>query len=127
MDITPLIPEHNQIIQSYGPGSFKVNGISYTHSIIVTPDRTMKWEVPANFKDLDETHLEDMFEKLAGASIDVLLLGTGETGEFLPPHLLKSIREHNITPETMNTGAACRTYNVLMPEGRRIAACLLAL
>jgi uncharacterized protein len=127
MDITPLIPEHNQIIQSYGPGSFKVNGISYTHSIIVTPDRTMKWEVPANFKDLDETHLEDLFEKIEGSSIDLLLLGTGETGHFLFPSLLKTIREHHITPETMNTGAACRTYNVLMPEGRRIACGLLVL
>jgi len=57
--------------------------------------------------------------------VEVLLIGTGETMQFMPPKLRQAIRDMGPVPDIMDTGAACRTYNVLLAEGRHIAAALL--
>lgn len=123
MDITPLIPEGRQIIQGYGSNGFKVSGVTYTGAIIVMPAETRNWDVPDVFTKLSETDFSSL-ENKAG-EIDVLLLGTGARGEFFSPDLRTALREKGLVVETMDTGAACRTYNVLMAEGRRVAAALL--
>lgn len=123
MDITPLIPEGRQIIQSYGVQGFKVNGAVYQTPIIVTPTETKAWKISGVFGTLEEKDfapLTDMAQE-----IDVLLLGSGGKGEFFPPKLRQSLKEKGLIVETMNSGAACRTYNVLMAEGRRVVAALL--
>ena len=123
MDVTPLIPEGRQIIQGYSAGAFKVSGKSYANPIIVMPLETRDWNISGAFTDLAEQD----FAGLAAMSsdIDVLLLGTGARGEFFPPKLRAALKDKGLIVDVMDTGAACRTYNVLMAEGRRVAAALL--
>lgn len=128
MDITPLIPENRQIIQSYSPGQFKINGSVYDQPILILPEQTLLWDAPVAFDELSKGHFIAPFNELAeDYHIDILLLGTGETGKFLPPLLNIDLKKEGLSIESMNTGAACRTYNVLMAEGRKIAAFLLPL
>jgi len=58
-------------------------------------------------------------------AIEVLLLGTGSTHQFVTPVIKKSLKSHGLASDSMDTGAACRTYNILLSEGRRVAALLL--
>lgn len=124
MDVTPLIPEGRQIIQSYGAGGFKVSGEKYQTGLIVTPEKTTSW---VN-KSADELSMDDFKILISNSSqYDVFLLGTGQMSAFPPKELLQQLRKENVNPDIMDTGAACRTYNVLMAEGRRVAALLLPL
>jgi len=125
MDVTPLIPEGRQIIQGYGAGSFKVSGQSYDCPIIVTPIGTKPWNTTHAFLSLNENDFADLAAQ--SADLDVVLLGSGARGEFFPPKLRAALKDQGLIIETMDTGAACRTYNVLMAEGRRVAAALLPL
>ena len=123
MDVTPLIPEGRQIIQGYSAGAFKVSGKSYTDPIIVLPTGTDTWNIAHDFTGLTEQD----FNQLASiaSDIDVVLLGSGARGEFFPSKLRSALKDKGLVIETMDTGAACRTYNVLMAEGRRVAAALM--
>ena len=104
-------------------GGFKVSGKPYQGPIIVTPTGTMEWSINGPFSTLGEKD----FEALAANAneLDVVLLGSGVRGEFFPPKLRDALKGRGLIVETMDTGAACRTYNVLMAEGRRVAAALL--
>lgn len=123
MDVTPLVRKGQQIIQSYAGGAFKVSGVRYDGAVIVYPEETVVWPISGGFQSL-------VFEDFAGiitrrAALDVVLLGCGPRMAFLPPDLKAALRAGGVVVETMDTGAAARTYNVLMAEGRRVAAALL--
>jgi len=123
MDVTPIIPADRQVIDAYGPGRFRVAGAVYAHAIVVFPDRTDAWSVPADPAALT---LEAFAPVLARrAEVEVLLIGTGPRMALLPKALRLGLREAGIVADPMDTGAACRTYNVLLAEGRRVAAALL--
>lgn len=123
MDVTPLIRKGTQIIQSYSGGGFKISGQSYDGPVIIRPDRTLIWNVE-NKEHLRFDDFAPFLEEGRGA-FDVLLLGTGSRLRFPPPDLRKALKEAGVSPDTMDTGAACRTYNVLAAEGRLVAAALL--
>lgn len=124
MDVTPLVRKGQQIIQSYAGGTFKVSGEVYDHPLIVTPDAAHTWAISQNHPD--HMTLADFEDVLAlSHSCDVFLFGTGKTLIFLPLELKKTLKVQGLHLEMMDTGAACRTYNVLMAEGRRVAALLL--
>ncbi len=123
MDVTPLIPEGRQIIQGYGANGFRVSGVSYDRAVIVTPANTQAWDAPAQFSDLSEKDFSALTDQ--AGEIDVVLLGSGARGEFFPPKLRDALKGKGLVVEAMDTGAACRTYNVLMAEGRRVAAALM--
>lgn len=121
MDITPRLPEGRQLIERYGEGRFRVSGRSLEGSVLVTPEATEPWPVTR----FDEITLESL-EPLLVAGIDVLLLGCGPR-LLLPPRQLKqAVRERGPVLEPMDTGAAARTFNVLMAEERRVGAALIA-
>lgn len=120
MDITPLIPEGRQIIQSYGAKGFKISGTEYEGPVIVTPFQTRIWKAASNIIHLTAAHIEN--ERALMEEMDVILLGTGKTSQFPPDEVYKAFPR---APEIMETGAACRTYNVLVAEDRRVAAVLL--
>ena len=126
MDVTPLIKDNAKVIQSYAGGSFRVSGQVYDSAIIVMPESVLPWQIqnPADVKELSEDDFKPLLD--IKDQTDVVLLGTGEIQKFLEPALRKSLRESGLHVETMDTGAACRTYNVLMAEGRRVVAALLA-
>lgn len=121
MDITPLLPQGRQIVQSYAEGRFRVSGEVYEGPVIVFIDRTISWDAPASLNDLTVDHFSELF----GNELDVILVGCGKTMRSMPFALRQSLKERGISIDFMDTGAACRTYNVLMTEGRRVAAALL--
>lgn len=123
MDVTPLIPQGRQIIQSYGGGTFKISGRRYPSAIMVTPEETTPWNFSGRADDISTTSF-DIVAPLAD-QLDVLLLGTGDSMAFVPPAVRAVLRDKGVTIDVMDTGAACRTYNVLMAEGRRVAALLI--
>ncbi len=124
MELTKQALAGRELIQSYAGGRFKVSGVIYTGSVIVTPKLTLPWPVTA-LADLTG----ESFAPLLGGDIkvDVCLLGCGARMERLPVELRKALKEKGLTAEPMDTGAACRTYNMLISEGRLVAAALIAL
>ena len=125
MDLTPLIPAGRQIVESYGGGRFRVTGIAYEGSVLVFPGRTLSWPV-ATMAQLDETSLAPVVAEGQAGNVDLLLLGCGARMAMIPADLRRHLRAAGVIVEAMDTGAACRTYNVLMADGRRVAAALIA-
>ena len=109
------------VIRSYEPARITVNQDAYTTSLIVTPERIVPDWRPREFTELTAAD----FEVIAALGPEVVLLGTGKRLRFPDPALTRALVTANIGIEVMDTGAACRTYNVLMSEGRRVAAALL--
>jgi len=109
------------LIRTYAPGRIVVNETVYGASLIVQPDRIIADWPPQSFAALAEPH----FQVLAGLGTEVVLIGTGARLRFPPPVLLRPLIAAGCGFEVMDTGAACRTYNILMGEGRRVAAALL--
>lgn len=123
LDITPIVPPGRQVIQSYGSGGFVISDIRLDGPVLVFPDRTLTWNVSA----LEDLCLDD-FAGITGAKLppDILLLGSGDAGVQLPAPLAAGLRTAGVIVECMNTGAACRTFNILMGEARPAAAALFA-
>lgn len=123
MDITPLVPEGKQVIHRYGNHSFTVSGASYDGNIIIFPNRVISWDV-----DDSNGFISKHFVPFTSTNedIEILLVGTGVTMQLIPPALRSELKEHNIAVDSMDTGAACRTYNVLLAEERRVAVALLS-
>ncbi len=113
-----------QLIQSYGEGSFKVSGRRYEGSILVLTDRTESWAIEC-FNDLSLPSLTSIIE--AEPPVELLIIGCGSTFALAPVTLREVLKSKGIGVETMDTGAACRTYNVLAGEGRRVGAALVVL
>ncbi len=108
------------LFTGYGPGYVSVSGTRWESSVIVLADRVERWDV-AGFDALTE----DAFTRLAELPIEILLLGSGARLRFPHPRLTQALSRAGIGLEVMDTPAACRTYNVLLEEGRRVAAALL--
>jgi len=104
----------------YGEGFVLVNGQRHESSLIVLPGQLLPWEV-ARFDALAETD----FQIFLGMDLEVLLLGTGSKQRFPHPRLTQALMRKRIGVEVMDLHAACRTYNILMTEERRVAAALL--
>jgi uncharacterized protein len=124
VEITPLQPSQDrQILQAYGKGGFRVSDTQWAGAIIVFPTRTTLWRVGS----LADLTLE-AFAPVGEASdppIELLLIGTGQRMALLPSKLQAGLRAMGLGIDIMDTGAACRTYNVLIGEERRVAAALL--
>ena len=109
------------MLTGYGSSFVMVNQQRYVGSIIVMPDKIIEnWSID-NFSALQPEH----FAFLASLMPEVVLLGTGDLIQFPHPRLSQVLTQARIGLEVMNTGAACRTYNVLMDEGRNVAAALI--
>ena len=124
MDLTPLIPSGRQIVESYGEGRFRVTGQVYESPILVFPERTLTWPV-IRFADASLENLAPVLAAGREGNVELLLFGQGREMQLVPPALRQGLRAAGVVVEPMDTGAACRTYNVLMAEGRRIAAALI--
>jgi uncharacterized protein len=108
-------------IQSYADGLVVINQRTHTQSLIIMPERVIPDWRPRRFEDLAD---ED-FQCLVNLEPEIIVLGTGGKQRFPSPALYASIMDEGIGFEIMDTAAACRTYNILMSEGRRIAAALM--
>lgn len=113
--------ENHNLITAYGMGFVEINKQKYTQNLIVMADQLiLDWQA-IDFASICAEHLA----KITELKLEVVLLGTGETHQFLHPKLYQTLTAQGIPLECMTTAAACRTYNILMSEGRNVAAALL--
>lgn len=107
-------------VTAYGPGFIEINKVRHTSAVLLTPERVEPWAI-ASFEALTEGD----FERLRALNPEVALLGTGSRQRFPHPRLSRALSEARVGLEVMTTAAACRTYNILMAEGRKVAAALM--
>ena len=113
--------EGQNAIARHGPGGVLVNGAEHRHSVIVPWEgAVLRWPVD-RFEDLAELH----FGQLAALEPELVIFGSGARLRFVRPALMRALIDQRIGVETMDTAAACRTYNVLLAEGRSVVAALL--
>jgi uncharacterized protein len=110
-------------IEAYGRGGFRFAGMSHRGSLLCLPDGVWAWPV-AHPDDITATALEPVFAR--AEAIGLFLIGTGSQGWALPAPLAARFRSCGIAAEAMRTAAAVATYNILLGEGRRVAAGLIA-
>ena len=117
-----MLEPQRQVIQSYGDGGFKISGLDHTGGVIVTALKTRSWNL-ASIAGIDAKEFCAKVKCLG--ELNVLLLGTGSS--ILAPNaeLRSNLQSLGISLEIMDTGAACRTFNVLVAEERLIAAALI--
>lgn len=108
-------------ITAYARGQITVNEQVIVSSVIVTPERIILDWLPDSFAGLEEHHMT----RLADLEPEIIVLGTGATARFSPPAYTARFLTQGIGVETMDTAAACRTFNILMSEERRVVAALL--
>ena len=111
-------------IDAFGAGGFSFAGMSHRGSILALPSGIRAWDV-SEPSQIDAASLAPLFEEPQGA-VEHLLVGTGASFVPLAPALRKALRARGIVGEPMATGAAARTYNILLGEKRRVAAALIA-
>ena len=110
-----------KLFTAHGADHVMINGERHDHSIAVLAGEVRSDWVVAGFDDLSEEH----FDYFLALEPDVLLLGTGSRQRFPHPRLYRSLTDAGIGVECMDTPAACRTYNILVAEGRRVVAAIL--
>jgi len=108
-------------VTGYGDGYIMIDHVRYERSLVVMPDRLAQRWASAGFMSLTA----DDFASLRDLTPDIVLLGTGRSQRFPHPSVFRPLIEARIGYEVMDSAAACRTYNILMTEGRRVAAALL--
>lgn len=110
-------------VAGYGNGGFRIGGTFHEGSVLIIGDRVLPW---APLRP-EEVTIESLAPVIAAArDIDILVLGCGAAMMPMPAALRAHLRAHRIGLEPMNTGAACRTYNLLLGENRSVAAALIA-
>lgn len=110
-------------IDAYGNGGFRFAGMSHRGSIQCLPEAIVAWDA-ASVADLSPDLIPALCS--AGAADGAILLGTGRTPVFPAPEILAAFRDAGLWLEVMDTGAAARTYNVLLAEERMVSALLIA-
>lgn len=113
-------PSFNSIT-GHEPGTVFINKQPHTNNLVVMPERLIEDWAPGGFEQLSEADVA----VLAGLGMEIVLIGTGPRQRFPHPSLLRALMAARVGFEIMDVPAACRTYNVLMSEDRKVAAALL--
>jgi uncharacterized protein len=121
IDVALEKPGEHHFVRSVDPSGIRIGDRLYTASIIITPDQVMESWGPVSMADLTHQHLELLFD----LQPEVVLLGTGPIQKFLPRELAIHVIESGFGVEVMTTDAACRTFNILAADGRKVVAGLL--
>ena len=114
-------PGETKLFTAHAPDHVMVSGERYGHSIVVLAEAVRDDWAVASFDELSEAH----FDYFLVLKPDVLLLGTGARQRFPHPRLYRALTDAGIGVECMNTPAACRTYNILVAEDRKVVAAIL--
>lgn len=113
--------DNKNLITGYDLNWVEVNQVRHQSSLIVTPDQLLlEWSVKT-IKDINE----NSFKAIKSLDIEIILLGTGNTQEHLEPRLLEYFSKKNIAIESMSNQSACRTYNILANEERKVLLALM--
>ena len=121
MKLQPDRIEGVNVISGLSADAVSVNGVAHTQSIVIPWVGDVGPWGSAGFEALTA----DDFEQLAALSPELIIFGSGKRIRFVPPMLLRGLMARRIGIETMDTAAACRTYNVLAGESRKVIAALL--
>jgi uncharacterized protein len=111
-----------KLVDGYGGGAISIRGETFRKPIVLLADRVLAWD----FADIAALALAD-FQPLLDLEIrpGILLIGMGRRALFVKPELRQALREAGMVADLMDTGAACRTYNLLLAEERAVGACLV--
>jgi uncharacterized protein len=109
------------LFTGYGDGYVSINDRRYEHPVIVSPEGDVERWNPETFESVTAADIE----ALRGRAPEVVILGTGVTHRFPKPEVIRPLAAAGIGFEAMETKAACRTYNILMSEGRQVLAAIL--
>ena len=109
------------VISAYRPGEVSIRGKPHPTRLLVLPRKLQREGIPASIAELGEQSLAPVVE----SGVGILILGTGERQHFPPAHTLASLMRAQIGYEIMDNAAACRTFNILLGEGREAALLLL--
>ena len=120
MKLHPSATLGRNAVTGYGEGYVAVNGARHESSIVVLPDRWVAWQV-SGFSALTRKD----FEFLENLKPEIVVLGTGPTQRFPHPSLVEPLHRARIGLEAMDLKAACRTFNILLAEERKVALALL--
>jgi len=110
-----------QTVTGYDTGAVEINAQRFDYSLIVLPEVAPRPLNAVRFEDLTAEH----FDAIAQDKPDVVIVGTGERQRFIHPRLTASLAQARIGVECMDSAAACRTYNILMGEGRKVTLALI--
>ena len=108
-------------ISSVTPEAVSVNGVAHRRSLLVPWQGEVAGWAPVSFEELTVEH----FQQIAALSPELVIFGSGARLRFPPASLIRPLIERRVGIETMDTAAACRTYNILVGEGRSVVAALL--
>ena len=122
LDASPALSLDKQYIQSYSDTGFKVSDNIYNTPILVFPESTEKW-ILYKENEFSKKSFNTLLE--LRSKPEILLLGCGRGAKLVPEEIRDLMRNQGIVVEPMGTGAACRTFNVLVLEERNVAAALL--
>jgi uncharacterized protein len=114
-------PAGRNLISGYGEHYVTVNGVRHERNLVVTPGEIVTDWLQGGFRALTAEH----FASLLAFKPEIVLLGTGASIRFPAPGITSALAEAHVGCEVMDTGAACRTYDVLVAEGRRVVAALI--
>jgi uncharacterized protein len=112
---------HGYLVQAYGPEGIRIGARLYTRGLILAPQRIVEDWGPPRLELLDAGHLQLPVDLRP----ELIVLGTGRSQLFPNPAIYAEVLARGIGFEVMDTGAACRTYNILVSEGRPVVAALL--
>jgi len=115
----PLTGDH--FIKSYSPGDIQINDTHYKNSLIIASDKLIENWPPQTITEFQPHYLDAIIQ----LHPEIVLLGTGEKQHFVDNRLLLPLINNHIGFEIMHTAAACRTFNLLAGEGRRVVAGLM--
>lgn len=120
---TTRLASGRQFIEGYGEGRFRIAGRVHSGSVLVFPERTVPWPV----REAAEITAQSLSAATAGEPRpEILVVGCGPRFEPPPEGLRQALRQAGVMLEWMGTGAACRTFNVLLADARSVAAALIA-
>ena len=123
MDITPLVPADRTLIKGYGDGGFTIRGQRWEGSVLILPGRVIPWAVTS----MDQLTLASLAPLLEVQPVpEFLVVGCGTELVPIAPQFRAELRKAGLVVEPMGTGAACRTWNVVLTEERNAAAALIA-
>jgi len=113
--------QHYQTVTGYDETGVEINAVRFSYSLLVQPEVAPVAWPPRSFDELSAEH----FAQIAAVSPDVVILGTGARQKFVHPRLVTALTARHIGVECMDSQAACRTYNILMAEGRKVVLALI--
>ena len=122
--LDPVTAPNRLFIDGYGNGGFRIAGEFHRGSHFILPDRAIAWPVSA-FEEAGAASFAPLIE--AAGEAELLLIGMGARMQPVPAAIRDICRAAGLTVEPMDTGAAARTYNILLAEDRRVAAALIAI